>query len=60
MVEGGATVITAFLNAKMADSIIITIAPWLIGGYKAVSDLKENDLSQLPALKNFNYGKSRK
>jgi riboflavin-specific deaminase-like protein len=58
MVEGGATVITAFLNAKMADSIIITIAPWLIGGYKAVSDLKENDLSQLPALKNFNYGSS--
>lgn len=31
MVEGGATVITAFLNAKIADVVVITITPWLIG-----------------------------
>jgi diaminohydroxyphosphoribosylaminopyrimidine deaminase/5-amino-6-(5-phosphoribosylamino)uracil reductase len=56
MVEGGATVITAFLKAKLADAIVLTITPWLIGGYKAVSDLDESDLSQLPVLHDMNNG----
>ncbi|NNE39263.1 MAG: RibD family protein [Gammaproteobacteria bacterium] len=56
MVEGGATVITAFLKAKIADAIVLTITPWLIGGYKAVSDLGEINLSQLPSLNGLQHG----
>ena len=40
MVEGGATVITAFLKARLADALVLTIAPRLVGGYKAVGDLQ--------------------
>ena len=32
MVEGGARVITSFVNAKLVDLFIITIAPKLVGG----------------------------
>lgn len=39
MVEGGGRVITAFLAAGLADFILITIAPVLIGGVRAVGDL---------------------
>lgn len=38
MIEGGATVITAFLRARLADALVLTIAPRLVGGYKAVGD----------------------
>ena len=40
MVEGGATVITAFLKAQLADALVLTVAPRIIGGYKAVGDLQ--------------------
>ena len=40
MVEGGATVITAFLKARMADALVLTVAPRLVGGYKAVGNLQ--------------------
>lgn len=40
MVEGGATVITAFLKARLADALVLTVAPRLVGGYKAVGDLQ--------------------
>ena len=39
MVEGGATVITAFLKARMVDALVLTVAPKLVGGYKGISDL---------------------
>ncbi|GIT63856.1 MAG: hypothetical protein Ct9H300mP22_2560 [Gammaproteobacteria bacterium] len=40
MVEGGATVFTAFIQARMVDAIILTVAPKLVGGYKAINDLQ--------------------
>tara|TARA_B110000858_G_scaffold198281_1_gene263722 strand:- start:26874 stop:27602 length:729 start_codon:yes stop_codon:yes gene_type:complete len=40
MVEGGAEVITAFLKARLADALVLTVAPRLVGGYKAVGDLQ--------------------
>ena len=46
MVEGGATVITAFLKARLADAIVLTIAPRLVGGYKAVGDLQAEGIDQ--------------
>jgi riboflavin-specific deaminase-like protein len=50
MVEGGATVITAFLKARLADALVLTIAPIIVGGYKAVSNLGINSLEQLPRI----------
>lgn len=40
MVEGGSHVITAFLRARLVDAVVLTIAPKLVGGYKAVGDLQ--------------------
>lgn len=40
MVEGGAHVITAFIQARLVDALVLTIAPKLVGGYKAVGDLQ--------------------
>ena len=36
MVEGGAEVISAFLRAGLADVIVLTVAPILVGGYNAI------------------------
>ena len=51
MVEGGASVITAFLQARLVDAIVLTIAPQLIGGYKAVGELGFSAAQTLPQLK---------
>ena len=39
MVEGGGQVITALLRARLADALVLTVAPQLVGGYNAVGDL---------------------
>jgi riboflavin-specific deaminase-like protein len=39
MVEGGARVLTEFIKARLADAIVITIAPTILEGYKAFGDL---------------------
>lgn len=39
MVEGGAQVINAFLEQKLANKLIVTIAPKLLGGLRAVQKL---------------------
>jgi riboflavin-specific deaminase-like protein len=50
MVEGGGSVITAFLQARLADAVILTIAPTMVGGYRAVSDLGFTCKQQLPQI----------
>lgn len=50
MVEGGASVITAFLKMQLADAVVVTIVPRLLGGYKAVNDLGVCDKQQLPEI----------
>lgn len=50
MVEGGGEVITAFLQAQLADVLVLTIAPTLVGGYKGVGDLGKTCKSQLPRI----------
>ena len=40
MVEGGANVITGFLQARLVDAVVLPIGPKLVGGYKAVGDLQ--------------------
>ncbi len=51
MVEGGSQVITAFLKARLADALVLTIAPTLVGGYKAVGNLEIGCKSQLPQIR---------
>jgi diaminohydroxyphosphoribosylaminopyrimidine deaminase / 5-amino-6-(5-phosphoribosylamino)uracil reductase len=50
LVEGGANVISAFLKAKLVDVIVLTIAPTLVGGYKAITDLGLMTKQQLPRI----------
>ena len=50
MVEGGSQVITAFLKAQLADALVLTIAPTLVGGYKGVGNLGLSCKSQLPQI----------
>lgn len=51
MVEGGSQVITAFLKAQLADALVLTIAPTLVGGYKGVNNLGITCKSQLPQIR---------
>lgn len=51
MVEGGSHVITAFLKAQLADALVLTIAPTLIGGYKGVGNLGITCKTQLPQIR---------
>ncbi len=50
MVEGGATVLTAFLEARLLDAAIITLAPVWIGGYHYVNKLLISPERQAPGL----------
>lgn len=47
LVEGGAKIITSFLRERLADKIVIVMAPKLIGeGIEAVGDLEIRDLDE--------------
>jgi GTP cyclohydrolase II len=43
MVEGGAAVITSFLEAQLVDLVVLTIASRLIGGVRGVESLLADD-----------------
>lgn len=57
MVEGGANVISAFLKERLADALVLTIAPTMIGGYKAVNDLGFSSQRQLPQISPLHTGR---
>lgn len=50
MVEGGATMITAFLRARLVDAIVLTVAPLLVGGYNALDRLCDNGSGNFPRI----------
>ena len=50
MVEGGATVISSFLRARLVDVVVLTVAPVLLGGYRAINDLGTDSLDELPCI----------
>ncbi|MDY0213713.1 MAG: RibD family protein, partial [Desulfuromonadaceae bacterium] len=50
MVEGGAKVISAFLRARLVDAVVLTVAPVLLGGYKAINNLGTTTLNELPCI----------
>ena len=43
MVEGGSRIITNFLYERLANYIVLTVAPVFVGGLHAVSDLGQSD-----------------
>ena len=50
IVEGGSEVITSFVRERLADALVITIAPVLVGGLRAPQDLGSSHLRPLPRL----------
>lgn len=52
MVEGGSRIITSFLRGRLADFIVLTLAPVLVGGMHAVSDLGESDPDHFLHIRN--------
>ena len=57
MVEGGARVITSFLQERLIDRLGITIAPVLVGGLHSVVDLLADDARDFPRLRNAAWQK---
>ena len=57
MVEGGAQIITSFLAERLVDQVVVTIAPLLVGGLRAVNDIVESYPGRLPRLVNTLYEK---
>jgi 3,4-dihydroxy 2-butanone 4-phosphate synthase/GTP cyclohydrolase II len=55
MVEGGARIITSFLAERLVDHIVLTVAPRLVGGIRAVRRLAYTDPVHLPRLRNLRY-----
>lgn len=55
MVEGGATVISNFLAAHLADRLVLTIAPLMLGGLNAVADLGRLNGQVMPRLAQPRY-----
>lgn len=53
MVEGGAQIITAFLQGHLVDRVILTISPTFIGGVRGVNALLAAD-DDFPRLRNLN------
>jgi 3,4-dihydroxy 2-butanone 4-phosphate synthase/GTP cyclohydrolase II len=47
MVEGGAGVITSFLQAQLVDLVVLTIASRLVGGMRGIESLLADDGSRL-------------
>jgi len=50
MIEGGARVLTEFIKAGLADAIVITMAPIILGGYKAFGDLDLGGARLIPEI----------
>jgi len=54
MVEGGARVLTSFLESGLADYAVITIAPVFLGGYQVIQPARAGDEMRavMPRLQN--------
>ncbi|MGB6066550.1 MAG: RibD family protein [Desulfomonilaceae bacterium] len=55
MVEGGSRIITNFLLDQLVDYLVLTVAPVLVGGLRAVSDLGQSDPARFPRLRNAGH-----
>lgn len=50
LVEGGSRILTSFLQARLADYVVITMSPRFVGG---IPVLCENELSPFPRLRSW-------
>jgi 3,4-dihydroxy 2-butanone 4-phosphate synthase/GTP cyclohydrolase II len=57
MVEGGARIITSFFMEQLADYIVLTVAPVLVGGLHAVNDLGRSHPHRFLRLQNPGHRK---
>ncbi len=60
MVEGGAEIITSFLQSQLVDLLLLTISPDFLGGVRGVKTLYQDDqhlIPQIDALKEKQLGK---
>lgn len=55
MVEGGAAIISSFLQERLANRLIVTVAPLLVGGLRAVNGRAAASGSPLPQLRDAQY-----
>jgi 3,4-dihydroxy 2-butanone 4-phosphate synthase/GTP cyclohydrolase II len=55
MVEGGARVISSFLEHRLADQAVITISPQFVGGIRAVEPCATANIERTPRLDNVQY-----
>ena len=54
MVEGGASIITSILGSDLADQLVVTVAPCLLGGVRAVGALEGAGMAR-PGLARVRY-----
>jgi len=57
MIEGGAGVITSVLKARLADQLVLAIAPCFLGGVRGVQSLAEIDPADRPRLTNVHLAR---
>ncbi len=55
MVEGGAEILTSFFRDNLVDLIVITIAPQILGGLKAITDIGLTDEQECPRLSSVHH-----
>lgn len=55
MVEGGARIITSFLARQLADHLVLTMVPRLVGGMHAVGNLGRFEPTPFPGLRNVGH-----
>jgi riboflavin-specific deaminase-like protein len=55
MVEGGTRIITSMLSSGLVDQLLITIAPRLVGGMRAIDVLPESVRAGLSRLHNLHF-----
>jgi len=55
MVEGGARIITSFLREKLADQLVVAVAPLLIGGLRGIGNLDCPGFPGYLPVKNVHY-----
>ncbi|MEJ5330782.1 MAG: dihydrofolate reductase family protein [Desulfobaccales bacterium] len=55
MVEGGAQVITSFLNSRLVDQVVVTVAPILVGGVRVLDGYLPVAERQFPRLAGVTY-----
>ena len=55
MIEGGTQIITSFLAARLVDQLVLTVAPMLVGGQRAVASLQRAEGDCLLSLRDVEY-----